>query len=192
VTLQKIGADGRDSLVARADAAKRDRDAAVAQGKMLDAALAHFTAALATGDAGNDWLMQVRDQIQKDPDAAALAASLRVANEQEADKALKTLTALRAKSTSPYAYLLDVFAANHHASMRHTDQARQLFLSALAANPYLTGAWFDLGRVYYSSVKPEEAWACWDAARALDPAHPFAQNVEKMERQLAADHSELF
>jgi tetratricopeptide (TPR) repeat protein len=188
VTLQKIGGEA----AARAEAAKRDRDAATAAGKMLDAALAHFTYALSTGDSSRDWLMQTRDQMQADPDAKAFASSLSVKNADEAETAIKTLNALRAKSQSPYAYLLDVFAANHQLSLRHATEARQLFLTALNANPYLTGAWFDLGKLYYSTFETEAAWACWDAARALDPNHPFGKSIETMERQMVSDHPELF
>jgi tetratricopeptide (TPR) repeat protein len=188
LTLQKIAGDA----AARAEAAKRDRDAATAAGKMLDAALAHFTYALTTGDSGREWLMQMRDQVQADTDANALAASLSAKNAEEAEKAIQTLSALRAKSQSPYAYLLDVFAANHQLALRHATDARQLFLTALAANPYLTGAWFDLGKLYYSTFETEAAWACWDAARTLNPNHPFAKNIETMERQMVSDHPELF
>jgi tetratricopeptide (TPR) repeat protein len=192
VALQKIGADGASSFAARAETAKRDRDAAAAAGKMLDAALAHFTYALTTGDSGRDWLMQMRDQVQGDADANALASALSVKNADEANKAIQTLSALRAKSKSPYAYLLDVFVANHQMSLRHTTEARQLFLKALTANPYLTGAWFDLGKLYYSTFETEAAWACWDAARALSPGHPFGKNIETMEREMVSDHPELF
>jgi hypothetical protein len=192
VTLQKIGSDGASTLATRAAAAKRDRDAAAAAGKMLDAALAHFTYALSTGDSGRDWLMQMRDQVQADADANALAASLSVKNAEEANKAIQTLGALRAKTKSPYAYLLDVFVANHQLELRHSTEARQHFLTALTANPYLTGAWFDLGKLYYSTFETEAAWACWDAARALSPDHPFGKNIETMERQMVSDHPELF
>ena len=192
VTLQKIGRDGTDSLATRAAAAKRDRDTAAAAGKMLDAALAHFTYALSTGDQGRDWLMQMRAKVQADADASVLAASLSVKNAADAEKALKALGALRAKSQSQYAYLLDVFAANHQSALRHATEARQLFLTALAANPYLTGAWFDLGKLYYSTYETDAAWACWDAARALSPDHPFAKNIETVERQMLADHPEFF
>lgn len=198
LTLQKIGPsqaakpDGAAELAKRAEAAQRDRDAATAQGRLLDAALAHFTYALSTGDSGRDWLMQTRDQIKDDPDATALAASLSAKDAEQASKAVQTLAALRAKSTSQYAYLLDVFAANHEVTLKHSTEARKLFLAALSANPYLTGAWFDLGKLFYGTFKTEEAWACWDAARALNPDHPFAKTIETMERQMAADHPEMF
>jgi hypothetical protein len=192
VTLQKIGRDGATSLATRAAAAKRDRDAAAAAGNMLEAALAHFTYALSTGDSGRDWLTQTRDKVQADADASALAASLSVKNAEEADKAVKTLSALRAKTQSQYAYLLDVFAANHQLALRHTTEARQLFLAALAVNPYLTSAWFDLGKLYFGTYETDAAWACWDAARALSPDHPFGKNVETMEREMVTDHPELF
>lgn len=192
LAIQKIGTDGPAGLAARSEAAKRDRDAATEQGRILDAALAHFAYALATGDNSRDWLMQTRDKLKTDPDAGIFAASLSVKNAEEADQAVKNLSALRARTRSPYAYLLEVFAANHELSLKHTTDAEKLFLAALSSNPYLTGAWLDLGKLYYGTFKTQDAWACWDAARSINPNHPFARSLESMERQMAADHPELF
>jgi tetratricopeptide (TPR) repeat protein len=192
LTLQKIGRDGAAGLAARSEAAKRDRDAATAQGRILDAGLAHFAYALSAGDSSTDWLMQTREQLATDTEARAFAASLSAKNTEQALEAVKTLRALRAKTSSPYAYLLDVFAANHEVSLKHSTEAEKLFLSALSSNPYLTGAWFDLGKLYYGTFKTQDAWACWDAARSINPNHPFGKNIDTMERQMAADHPELF
>jgi hypothetical protein len=192
LSIAKVGSDGAAGLAARSEAAKRDRDAATTQGKLLDAALAHFAYALSTGDNSRDWLMQTREQLSTDPEARAFAASLSAKTAEDADKALETLSALRAKSASPYAYLLDVFAANHQVSLKHTTDAEKLFLSALSSNPYLTGAWFDLGKLYYGTFKTQDAWACWDTARAINANHPFGRNVDRMEQEMAQDHPELF
>jgi hypothetical protein len=192
VALKQIGSDAAAGLATRAETAKKDRDAAAAQGKILDAALAHFAYALSSGDSSKDWLLQIRDRMKADPDARAFAASLSASNADQAAKAVKTLGELRARNTSPYAYLLDVFTANHEGSLKHSTAAEKLFLAAVSANPYLTGAWFDLGKLYYGTLRTREAWACWDAARAINPNHPFGKEIDTMERNMAAEHPELF
>ena len=159
---------------------------------MLDAALAHFTYALSTGDSDNNWLVSIKERMEKDPDAEMFAASLSAEDAEHAQRAIQRLTALHAKTTSPYAYLLDVFAANHEGTLKHGTAAEKLFLTALNANPYLTGAWFDLGKLYYRNAKTREAWVCWDAARAMDPDHPFAKEINTLERRMAEDSPEFF
>ena len=191
-TLKKVSSDPHAGLLASTAAAKKDRDAALAQGKLLDAALAHFTYALSTGDSDNNWLVSVRDRMEKDPDAQAFASSLSSKDADAAARAVKRLTDLRAKTTSQYAYLLDVFAANHEGTLRHGTASEKLFLSALAANPYLTGAWFDLGKLYYRNSRAREAWACWDIARAMDAEHPFAKEINTLEKQMADDNPVYF
>lgn len=66
------------------------------------------------------------------------------------------------------------------------------FLAALSADPTLTGAWVDLGGMYYSGLRADAAWACWDAARALRPTHYMLKVVDDRERKLRADHPEFF
>ena len=68
----------------------------------------------------------------------------------------------------------------------------ELFLAALAADPRITGAWVDLGNIYYNGFRADAAWACWDAARSLRPQHYLVKQVDDLERKLRADHSEFF
>jgi len=88
--------------------------------------------------------------------------------------------------------VLDVFAANHLNGLRQAAEAEKLFLSALSADPRLTGAWFDLGKLYYMSFRTPEAWACWDAGRSVRPNHRFAGDIRERERRMVAEHPEFF
>jgi hypothetical protein len=120
------------------------------------------------------------------------AASLSAEDDAHAQRAVQRLQLLRTRTASPYAYLIDVFAANHEGTLKHGTASEKLFLGALNANPYLTGAWFDLGKLYYRVAKTREAWACWDIARAMDPDHPFAKEINTLERRMAEDSPEFF
>lgn len=190
--LKLFPADRKSEFAARVEAAKKDRDAAVSEGRMLDAALAHFAYSLASGDTGGDWFAQTRDQVAGDPDTRLLVTSLSAKDAEQASAGVKVLQGLRAKNTSPHAYMLDLFAANHEVALKHPAEAERLFTAALASNPYLTGAWFDLAKVYYGTFRVQEAWACWDAARSINPTHPFAKEIDTLERDLVADHPEFF
>ncbi len=192
LTLEKVGRDSSAKLAAVADATQRDRDTAMAQGKMLDAMLANFAYMLSTGDNDPTWLVHVKDQVSADADARALAGALNASSAEQAEAAVKTLTALQDKSTSSYAYLLSVFAANHEIALKHGKHAQELFLAALSRNPYLTGAWIDLGQFYYVSFNTREAWACWDAVRAINSSYAQGKQVDAMEAKMVADHPEFF
>jgi hypothetical protein len=191
-TLKKVSSDPAGALKAATEKAKKDRDAAAAEGKLLDAALAHFTYALSTGDSDNGWLTGIKERMEKDPGAEMFAASLSAEDDEHAQRAIQRLQLLRTRTSSPYAYLIDVFAANHEGSLKHGTASEKLFLGALNANPYLTGAWFDLGKLYYRTAKTREAWACWDIARAMNPDHPFAKEINTLERRMAEDSPEFF
>ncbi|MEO8314320.1 MAG: hypothetical protein ABI645_05940 [Pseudomonadota bacterium] len=192
LTLGKVPRDSRTTLKSSMSAVLADRDAAAAQGRMLDATLAHLAYTNVTGDGGAEWLGSVRDRIAADAETRALLSSLSAKTAEQGTKAVATLSALHGRTKSPYAYMLDVFAANHHAALRHPAEAQNMFLSALSANPRLTGAWFDLAGLYYTTFRTEEAWACWDAARAMNPDHPLRREIDDIERRMVADHPEFF
>jgi hypothetical protein len=191
LTLMRLGPDAPAQLTVRATAAQRDRDAAAGAGKYFDALLSHFEGFFATGDSGVDWIAAVRDQLQTDAQARQLMGALNPVNVAAATQAVQTLVALRQAAPS-HAAILEVFEANTRLGLGQSGQAEELFLSALHEDPYLVGPWNDLGGLYYGSFRPLEAWACWDAARALRPTHPMLQSIDKFEQKLRTDHPEFF
>jgi hypothetical protein len=72
------------------------------------------------------------------------------------------------------------------------DDARRLLLAALKVNPYNPSVWMDLGSAYQRAYATEPAFACWDFARELAPAHAVARAVDSLERRLEADLPEFF
>jgi tetratricopeptide (TPR) repeat protein len=171
---------------------RRDLDSFVTAGKGFDG----FLALMALANSGAEMVGPLPAQASKlfrsDDSANALTAALQAHSAEEAEHALKTLTELRGRSTADYAYILDVFAANHELDLRRTGDAERHFLSALAKNPYLTSAWFDLGNVYYAMFMTPEAWACWDAARALNPKNSLRERVDALEQRLLKEWPDFF
>ncbi len=191
-TLRELSERASAALSDQSTALLQERDAAAAAGKPFDAELAYLVQSVSTGDADSAWAHTMSDALRANADAARLAGALAAQGDEQLKVALAALAGLRSRTTSGRGYILDVFAANHQLKLKNAPEAERLFLAALAANPLLTGAWFDLGKLYYRSFRTREAWACWDAARALNPDHPFRKDVDSLERRLMAEVPQFF
>ncbi|MBL8821766.1 MAG: hypothetical protein JNJ77_04195 [Planctomycetia bacterium] len=71
-------------------------------------------------------------------------------------------------------------------------EAKGHYLKAIEANPHLTGAYVDLGKVLQSMYRTPDAWKCWELARQIDPKHGMVLGVLKLEKQLFEMHPEFF
>jgi hypothetical protein len=190
-TIALLGGDSRAELLERVAKTLRDRDAALGRGMVLDALLAHFAVGIITGDFDPRWIEGIKQQISSDTAARTLTASLAPQNKQEAENDVKALEAL-SDPKLPYGYMLAVFKGNVLSQLGAGEKAEQSFLTALRANPYLTGTWHDLGGNYFHEFRMGEAWRCWDTARRLRPDHPMMTPVTETEQRLAAQHPEFF
>ncbi|MBS0373576.1 MAG: hypothetical protein JSR73_03295 [Proteobacteria bacterium] len=167
------------------------RDAATASHAYLNAMLLNFEVMFETGPDGVDWVRANHEALGSDPDTRRFTAAIRPLPPKEADAALAELLALRAADPE-HRYLLDVFAGNALTRAGRRTEARDRLLAALHRNPRLTGPWFDLGANYLDGFNAPAAWACWDVARALEPAHPFRRSADDLERKLLADFPDFF
>lgn len=192
-TLKRLSTSPAADLEARAVVLRQERDAAVAGGHIFDAMLANFAVGLSTGDESEvgAWVGAHRDQITADGDAQSLMRSLEPRDADAAKAAADTFEKLR-QSAGPHAYVVNIFEGNIRYGLHQSARAVDLFLAALAADPTVTGAWVDLGGMYYWTFRADAAWACWDAARALRPAHYMLKTVDDRERKLRTDHPEFF
>lgn len=192
LTLHHLDGDASAALAAQVSAMRRDMESSLAAGNGFDGFLAYMALTNSATDAATVLSPQATELFRSDADVKVVAAVLQVHTKEQAESAVKTLTELRGQSSANYAYMLDVFAANHELDIGRTQDAERHFLAALAKNPYLTGAWFDLGNVYYATFRTAEAWACWDAARALNPKHRLRQRVDALEQRLLTESPQFF
>lgn len=192
-TLKRLSSSPAADLEAHAAVLRQERDAAVIAGRTFDAMLANFAAMLSTGDnsEATAWVAAHHDQINAGADAQRLMRSLNPHDEAGAKQAAETLEEMK-QSAGPHSYVLNIFEANTRLSLHQGDRAIDLFLTALAADPTITGAWVDLGKLYYNSFSADAAWACWDAARSLRPTHFMLRQVDDRELKLRTDHPEFF
>jgi hypothetical protein len=191
--LKFLGPDAGARLAERAESTATARDAAFAKGQILDAFLGNLAILIMTGDgaAMTAWASQHRDAIQGDEAARSLTGSISPRDQAAAKKAVETLEELHKQSGSA-GYMLDVFEGNILLNMRGGTGGADHLLAALKANPYLLGAWHDLGGYYYQSFEADKAWACWDAARKVNPQHSMLKPVTEMENRLRTAFPEFF
>jgi tetratricopeptide (TPR) repeat protein len=120
--------------------------------------------------------------LEQHPDVQALRQALKPEGVLPKD-ARETLERLR-EAAGPQGYLLDLFQANLYRNEGNASQAEAHFRRALESAPLLTGAWKDLGEYLYFQFETGYAWRCWDAARAIAPAHPMLQPLTEYEAKL--------
>jgi tetratricopeptide (TPR) repeat protein len=192
-TLKLLGPDAAAQLAIRKASTMEARDAAFAQGHVLDALLANLAIMIMSDDATSttEWLAKHRDDIQGDESSRALTANLTPRDQAAAQAAVQVLSELH-KQPGTATYMLDLFEGNTLLSLRDTRGGAQHLLAALQVNPYLLGAWKDLGGSYYQSFEADKAWACWDAARRVSPRHSMLLQITELEERLRAGFPEFF
>jgi tetratricopeptide (TPR) repeat protein len=182
-TLQAVGPDAPAQVANRVAATLTQRDLALAEGHYLQAMLANNETMLSTGDGHRDWLLGARDRLVGDSSTQRLVGALSPHDEASVKQAAEVFRGLRA-SAGNYVDVLDIFEGNALLSLKQTAEGQALLLAALALDPYIAGAWHDLGDSYYRSFRMPEAWACLDAARRMAPSNPMLQQMNQVEQAL--------
>ena len=159
--------------------------------RYLDTMLTYLEYTLATGEQMPKQFNSQRELIVNDIGVKTFLPSIRPKSKEEAQKAVKTLVALRTKSKDKK-HVLKIFEANIRSSLGMQKEAMQLFHDVLSKNPHITGAWKDLGGLYFRSYNSRAAWRCWDTARKLNPKHHLLASIVKFENRLKNDNPEFF
>lgn len=168
----------------------------------LDALLTLTEYGLETGEHQIYLLQSISKQMQADADSQKLAKGCRAPeNEEEARASLAALDSIDRKKYEK-AYLIDIFRANlikdlaaHGAQKINTTGEKKpelAFVSALKVNPFITGAYYDLGDYLRTLFKHSEAWECFKIARKLKPGHPFQKTLDETEEKLVRDNPAFF
>lgn len=88
-------------------------------------------------------------------------------------------------------HVINVFKANFRAMilddknyLAEHEEAVDLLLGALEANPFLTGGYWDLGWKYFEMYQMQDAWSSWDEMRRINPNHGFVANLDDLEQRI--------
>ncbi|MDQ8203849.1 hypothetical protein [Pelagicoccus sp. SDUM812003] len=168
-----------------------DAIAAAESERDLESACLFLGYTLAAGEKLPQPFFEYRDRFTKDPAIQSLFSALNPTSEAAAKAALPTLTDLLSGVERGRSVIL-IFRANVLASLNKAPQAIADFHEALDAEPMIVGAWKDLGDLYYQSYQPQDAWACWTAARSLNADHHLLQSIDDFEAQLKSKNPEFF
>jgi hypothetical protein len=191
-TLKLLSADAPHELQARVAAALQDRDSAYAKGKYLDAYLASIEIYLSTGQMDTEWLRAASTQINADAQVLKVGRALGKHEPSESPRIADDLAAVRSLAPA-HVDVVDIFEGNTRLGI--SDQGKQgeeLLLTALRADPYITGAWHDLADRYYRTFRMQEAWSCMDAARRIAPNHPMLKSIDGLEQALRSRNPGYF
>lgn len=182
---------------------KRDRDDAIARAleqarqataseDLVGGMLRYLEYSLMTGTQDFPWTEEERNKLIASHEVQALVGAIQnPSNKEKAKVAVDALVALRAKPEIDD-YLLKVFEANTRAAAGEPMLARDLMIEALKNNPYLAGAWKDLGDIYFRGYEAQKGWACWDIAREISPGHPLLETVNDYEARLRSKYPGFF
>lgn len=182
-----------DKDIAAARARAQDQLASLLRnGHTFDAFLANIEFTLMTGEPLTPLAPEQKSRVLADPSVQALSAALAPPKTKEGlAAAVRVLTELRSNSQAK-PHVLKIFEANDRAMLGDLGAARTLFVEALTANPYIAGAYKDLGDVLLRGFDTPRAWRCWDQGRKLAPAFRNFRDVNQFENSLADNHPEFF
>ncbi|MCP3888317.1 MAG: hypothetical protein GY702_05520 [Desulfobulbaceae bacterium] len=159
---------------------------------LVGAMLAYLEYTLVSGAQDLPWTEKDRQLLLNSNEVQEmLAATQNPTSREEAVSQIASMEDIRKKQTEG-SHILKIFESNTRASLGEHNVARELMMGALEANPYIAGAWKDLGGFYFQSYEPYEAWICWDTGRRINPDHPLLKDINSFEERLQAQHPGFF
>jgi hypothetical protein len=176
-------AQRNQALLQRAEADRKAK-------KYLPSVLRYFDYYLSTGRELPAPFTKHKATYLKAPDAKALFGALDKSSSQP-KPALAALQALE-KKAGEMAYVCQIFRAGILLDSDTPKAGLELYLQALEKQPLVTGAWKDVGDIFYRAYLAEEAWKCWDAALRLQRNHAMLSDVKELEAMLRQDYPEFF
>ena len=117
--------------------------------------------------------------------------SLGISGKNQAEKAIAELQKINRKKLNRF-HMIDIMIANQQSVLGQNDKAEKRMLAALKANPFITGAYKDLGDMFYADFDMASAWLCWDFARKQVPEHFMLKPISEYEKELLRDFPDFF
>lgn len=164
---------------------------AFAEQRPLDAMLGATELALMTGELVQPFSPEQTAQLRGDPLVRQVNAAIGAQGKAALSAAIPVLQQARWRTTDK-GYILTLYEANDRQSLGELAVAKPMFVSVLDANPWLAGAWKDLGDLQFRQFDMAHAWRCWDAGRQIAPTLSIFASVNQFERQLVQQHPEYF
>lgn len=146
------------------------------EGNYLDTMLVYMEYNLASGPPLPEVFQKQRSAIIQDSRVKELITSLSPKNKKEAETHLTSLQSLMEKSIHQK-HVIQILEANTQKSLGNHQKAKELFYKVLNTSPYITGAYKDLGGLYFDEYNTVLAWRCWDIARKIAPNNKMLNQI---------------
>ncbi|OGW24050.1 MAG: hypothetical protein A2X59_12375 [Nitrospirae bacterium GWC2_42_7] len=157
----------------------------------IDSILGYLEYSLASGLPLPPIFQEQKAELMKDGDVNKLLTVLNSKSKEEAEEHLAILQGLE-KKTKYQGHVLKIFEANTLTGLGKQKEAKELFCEVLKDKPYLVGAYYDLGGIYYSDYNAVMAWRCWDVARKIDFTHKMLIPINEFETNLLKGYPDFF
>ncbi len=177
---------------------------ALAAKRPLDAYLALIEYMLQSGERKPGELSRYQPEFHQDNRCQRYIASLDQSSKEACRKSLASCESIDRNGLQK-AYMLDLQRADllqklgrGDGGMTSPDEQNQtmatqkLFLTVLGANPFLAGAYHDLGVLYYETYRHPLAWLCFDTGRQLSPDHFLLKEITDLEQRFQHDFPDYF
>jgi len=161
----------------------------IADKKPVDAFLTMMEYGLATSDEAIAENKVILDTAKKDPTVIIIAQNIVPDSEERARESLKALSAID-QSKLEKGYLIEIFKADIEEQLGQ--DATPEFVKALSKNPYITGAYKDLGDNFFGQGDFINAWGCYEMFRKIHAKHLFVQDIEESEKSLEKTFPECY
>lgn len=148
---------------------------------------------------------QALRESEHDPAASATFAAITTVPRSDDDFRRMVASLDAAASAAPdFKWLLELYEANHAVTWLRTGRkipagqvttmhaAEDRLAQAIIADPFLTGAYCDLGQASFMNYEMSQAWDLWDQARRVNPEYPALHEIAGIEERAAKDFAEYF
>ena len=161
------------------------------EGNRLSALLALFEYVLTTGEQPTTQIKELMKYQETDTMLRKFIISLAPPqSEEDAYQKLDQFGELLNEDIA-YGYIMNIFAAN---TIQQADliEAILLFNKALENNPFITGAWHDLGKLHANRYDFLNAWKCFEIMFRLNEKHSLAKEIHETKARLIDEQLDFF
>ncbi len=137
---------------------------------------------------------QLREIVSKQKTDPQLASFLRCMSppqtKMDAELKISILNEL-IETNVEFGYVMNIFVANY-IEQENQNQSVDNFYKALSKNPYITGVWLDLGKIFVGRYQYDDAWKCYGVMLNLNSNHTLAKEVAGLKANLKKNYPAYF
>lgn len=136
-------------------------------------------------------LRKVSDAAGNDQGFILINVAVRSGNKAEGERALLALDALDTSKLKD-GYVLDVYRADALSAAGRVSESQWTLVSLIRKDPYLAGAYKDLGGILFAAFDMPGAWRCWELCLKLCPGYSLLSRFQSYQDMRKKRHPDFF